>query len=188
MSYYDNNGQWPAQPQNNWEHQASTPVRTGASWTFETRKTAERKPVVDTDISTTGASGPQPQDEFAFSYQFDEVDRAFENLSKSGKTYSMSSRREFNSSPAPGLTKHHGRVNTISGPTRPHSMNAFDEIRNHGPALQNFYSNQRHTSRGSNEAEQVLQAKRRLAAQRERELRNHHTEQQYQRSMPPPDL
>jgi hypothetical protein len=30
-----------------------------------------------------------------------------------------------------------------------------------------------------------MQAKRRMAAQRERELRNLHTEQQYQRSRPP---
>jgi hypothetical protein len=56
----------------------------------------------------------------------------------------------------------------------------------HGPGLQNFYASQRHqSSRGSNEAEQMMQAKRRMAAQRERELRNYHQEQQYNRSRPP---
>jgi len=65
-------------------------------------------------------------------------------------------------------------------------MNVFDEIRNHGgPGPQGFYASQRPTaSRGSNEAEQVMQIKRRMAAQRERDLRNHHMEQQYQRSTP----
>ena len=71
--------------------------------------------------------------------------------------------------------------------SRSHSMNNFDEARGQqGANLHNFYAAQRHqSSRGSNEAEQVMQAKRRMAAQRERELRNLHTEQQYQRSRPP---
>ena len=47
--------------------------------------------------------------------------------------------------------------------------------------LQNFYANQRYQPR-PNEAEQMMQAKRRMAAQRERELRNYHQEQQYNRS------
>ncbi|KAK4136872.1 hypothetical protein BT67DRAFT_439879 [Trichocladium antarcticum] len=52
-----------------------------------------------------------------------------------------------------------------------------------GSNLQTFYASQRHqTSRGSNEAEQMMQAKRRMAAQRERELRNYHQEQQYNRT------
>jgi len=49
-------------------------------------------------------------------------------------------------------------------------------------SLQNFYANQRFAPRPS-EAEQMLQAKRRQAAQRERDLRNYHQEQQYNRSM-----
>ncbi|KOS16864.1 hypothetical protein ESCO_004902 [Escovopsis weberi] len=156
MSYYDN-PQWSSGPvQNNWDHHgAGTPVRAGAS-------------------------GPQPQDEFAFSYQFDDtipdvgngsssssgkVDRAHENLQKSGKGYMMGAR--------------HGRM----GGPRPHSVNNFDDARG-SQSLHNFYAAQRHqSSRGSNEAEQVMQAKRRMAAQRERELRNLHTEQQYQRSV-----
>ncbi|KAH0495942.1 hypothetical protein TgHK011_009465 [Trichoderma gracile] len=142
MSYYDN-PQWSAPAQNNWDHHgASTPVRAGAN-------------------------GPQPQDDFAFSYQFDEVDRAHENLQKSGKGYAMGAR------------------NSRMGGPRAHSVNTFDDSRGPpGANLHNFYAAQRHqSSRGSNEAEQVMQAKRRMAAQRERELRNLHTEQQYQRSV-----
>ncbi|OAA36085.1 hypothetical protein NOR_07691 [Metarhizium rileyi] len=160
MSYYEN-AQWPTPSQNNWEHQqgTSTPTRTGAS-------------------------GPQPQDDFAFSYQFDEVDRAFENLQKSGKGYAMGARRK----PTPKASLRSGapifpdgRVSHGSGP-RPHPMNNnFEGPQGHN--LHNFYASQRHQpSRGSNEAEQVMQAKRRMAAQRERELRNLHTEQQYQRN------
>jgi hypothetical protein len=168
MSYYENNGPWPAQGQGSWDHQASTSsIRSAAA---------------------AGASGPQAQDDFAFSQQFEEVDRAVENISKSTKTYGMPGvgRREYAGSPAPGMVKHHSRMNTISGPApRPHSMNAYDEMRSHGShGLQNFYANQRHnSSRGSNEAEQVMLSKRRMAAQRERELRNHHMEQQYQRTL-----
>ncbi|PHH58795.1 hypothetical protein CDD81_4577 [Ophiocordyceps australis] len=146
MSYYDN-PQWPAPGQNNWEHQGTvTPIRAA------------------------GASGPQPQDDFAFSYQFDEIDRAYENLQKSGKGFPISGR--------------HMRVSHGGGP-RSHSVSNFDDVRsNQGSNLHNFYAAQRHQpSRGNNEAEQVMQAKRRMAAQRERELRNLHTEQQYQRNV-----
>lgn len=69
-------------------------------------------------------------------------------------------------------------------PQRHHSISDFDQIRPHsGSNLQTFYANQRHQPR-PNEAEQMLQAKRRMAAQRERELRNYHQEQQYNRSKP----
>lgn len=62
-----------------------------------------------------------------------------------------------------------------------HSMD-FDPSRSHSASnLQNFYASQRYQGRQS-EAEQVLQAKRRMAAQRERELRNYHQEQQFNRS------
>ncbi|KAF4982956.1 hypothetical protein FZEAL_1526 [Fusarium zealandicum] len=167
MSYYDN-PQWSASPstqQNNWDHQGSTtPVRAGTTGSerFDPDSSLTR--------SSSGASGPQPQDDYAFSYQFDEVDRAYENLQKSGKGYGMGGRHSRASHHTPG--------------PRPHSVNNFDDARSpQGPNLQNFYANQRHQpSRGSNEAEQVMQAKRRMAAQRERELRNLHTEQQYQRT------
>jgi hypothetical protein len=62
-----------------------------------------------------------------------------------------------------------------------HSVD-FDPSRSHSASnLQNFYASQRYQGRQT-EAEQVMQAKRRMAAQRERELRNYHQEQQYNRS------
>jgi len=58
----------------------------------------------------------------------------------------------------------------------------FDPSRSHSASnLQNFYASQRYQGRQT-EAEQAMQAKRRMAAQRERELRNYHQEQQYNRS------
>ena len=48
--------------------------------------------------------------------------------------------------------------------------------------LQNYYATARFAPRQA-EQDQMMQAKRRLAAQRERELRNFHQEQQYNRSM-----
>lgn len=56
-------------------------------------------------------------------------------------------------------------------------------------SIKNFYPNQRYGPRGGYDAEQVQQvqqAKRLMAAQRERELRNQHMEQQFNRSMPGP--
>ena len=89
----------------------------------------------------------------------------------------------------PWLTEYlfHPSTDGRMGGPRAHSVNTFDDSRGPpGANLHNFYAAQRHqSSRGSNEAEQVMQAKRRMAAQRERELRNLHTEQQYQRSRPP---
>ena len=69
-----------------------------------------------------------------------------------------------------------------AGNQRHHSIGDYDQMHSHsGSSLQNFYANQRHQPR-PNEAEQMMQAKRRMAAQRERELRNYHQEQQYNRS------
>ena len=69
--------------------------------------------------------------------------------------------------------------------SRHHSVGDFDPMRSHSAAnLQNFYANQRFQPRHT-EAEQMQQAKRRMAAQRERELRNYHQEQQYHRSANP---
>lgn len=58
----------------------------------------------------------------------------------------------------------------------------FDPARSHsGSNLQNFYATARYQPR-TNDPDQMQQAKRRMAAQRERELRNYHQEQQYNRS------
>lgn len=67
--------------------------------------------------------------------------------------------------------------------SRPQSME-FDSMRSQqgNNNLQNFYGNARYPPRSA-EGDPMHQAKRRMAAQRERELRNYHQEQQYNRSM-----
>ena len=68
-------------------------------------------------------------------------------------------------------------------PGQRHSISEYDLARSHSASnLQNFYASQRYQGRQT-EGEQMMQAKRRMAAQRERELRNYHQEQQYNRSM-----
>ncbi|XXH02640.1 hypothetical protein Hte_009021 [Hypoxylon texense] len=148
---YYGDSQWPgAGPaQSNWEHQTPPPppARSGASSTV-----------------------PREVESIAFAYQFEEVERALDNLVKSGKMYGQPGR--------------HGRVASGHGP-RPHSLEFGDPRAGHpGPNLQNFYAAQRHQpSRGSNEPDPMVAAKRRMAAQRERELRNYHQEQQYNRNV-----
>lgn len=81
-------------------------------------------------------------------------------------------------------TKTNGRCSDprLSGMAQRHSISDYDPLRSQaGSNLQTYYANQRHQAR-PNEAEQMMQAKRRMAAQRERELRNYHQEQQYNRS------
>ncbi|KAI1824368.1 hypothetical protein F4861DRAFT_531013 [Xylaria intraflava] len=151
MAQYYGESQWPGAgqavpPQNTWDHQ-TPPQRS------------------------SGANSVVPREESAaFSHQIEEVERALDNLYKSGKMFVASGR--------------HGRV--ASGHHGPRHSVEFVESRaggHPGPNLQNFYAAQRHqSSRGSNEAEQMMQAKRRMAAQRERELRNYHQEQQYNRN------
>ena len=70
----------------------------------------------------------------------------------------------------------------MGGQQRHHSVSEYDGIRSHSASnAQGFYQNQRYAPR-PNDADQMAQAKRRMAAQRERELRNYHQEQQYHRS------
>lgn len=72
-----------------------------------------------------------------------------------------------------------------AGSQRHHSVSEYDGMRSHsahsGSNVQGYYQNQRYAPR-PNDADQMAQAKRRMAAQRERELRNYHQEQQYHRS------
>jgi hypothetical protein len=69
----------------------------------------------------------------------------------------------------------------MSGPQRHHSVSDYDMRPHSASNLQNFYANQRFAPR-PNENDSMMQAKRRMAAQRERELRNYHQEQQFNRS------
>ncbi|KAI9852577.1 MAG: hypothetical protein M1838_000231 [Thelocarpon superellum] len=161
MSYYDNQS-WPNAPRNQAWEQPPPPPRSGTS------------------------SAVQRDDSTAFSAQFEEVDRAVDNLVKSGKMFGAPGRRD--SMPGvPGGPRAFQEFDARSGgamPPRPHAMaNEYDQIRSHSASnLQNYYANQRYQPR-PNEAEQMMQAKRRMAAQRERELRNYHQEQQYNRTV-----
>ncbi|KAI6251138.1 hypothetical protein HI914_00777 [Erysiphe necator] len=162
MSYYDNQ-RWSTSNSHGWEQQ-TPPTRSGTS------------------------SVVQREDLNAFATQIEEVDRAIDNLMKSGKMFPAPGRRE--SMPVVGgiprqFADHSYDPRLCAAPPRHHSMSDFADARSYSATnLQSYYANQRHyPSRGTNEAEQVMQAKRRMAAQRERELRNYHQEQQYNRSV-----
>ncbi|KAH8594101.1 hypothetical protein B0O99DRAFT_688128 [Bisporella sp. PMI_857] len=162
MSYYDNQ-QWQAGGQASWDQQ-TPPARSGAS------------------------SAVPREDSAAFSTQIEEVDRALDNLVKSGKMgFNLGGRRD--SIPLSGGPPREFQQQfdpRMGGGPRHHSTGSdYGDARSFsGSNLQSFYASQRHQpSRGANEAEQVMQAKRRMAAQRERELRNYHQEQQYNRSV-----
>ncbi|KAF2100404.1 hypothetical protein NA57DRAFT_54494 [Rhizodiscina lignyota] len=133
--------------------------------------------------SRSGAnSAGAHEDIMAFHSQIDEVDRAIDNLVKSGKfPFGMPGRRD--SMPVMGAAPRSGYVEydaRMGGSPRHHSVSDFDGMRPVGN-VQGFYQNQRFGPRG--ETDQMMQAKRRMAAQRERELRNYHQEQQYNRSV-----
>ncbi|EKD12515.1 uncharacterized protein L3040_008160 [Drepanopeziza brunnea f. sp. 'multigermtubi'] len=164
MSYYDNQ-QWSASGAPSWEQQAP-PARSGAS------------------------SAVPREEGAAFLIQIEEVDRAIDNLAKSGKVFpNLSGRRDSMpvSGGPPRQFQEQYDPRMASGPPRHHSVSGDfnnDSRSFSGSNLQSFYASQRHQpSRGANEVEQVMQAKRRMAAQRERELRNYHQEQQYNRSV-----
>ncbi|KAI9719621.1 MAG: hypothetical protein M1812_003392 [Candelaria pacifica] len=160
MSYYEQHPWQVPGRQHSWE-QPPPPSRSGTTSTV------------------------QRDDSSAFSCQIDEVERAIENLVKSGKMFGgVSSRRE--SMPVIGVPRAFPEYDPRMGggmPQRHHSVSEYDPMRSHSASnLQNFYASQRYQSRPS-EAEQMMQAKRRMAAQRERELRNYHQEQQYNRTL-----
>nr|OQO29687.1 hypothetical protein B0A51_02592 [Rachicladosporium sp. CCFEE 5018] len=165
MSFYDPDSSWSNPPrQQSWD-QPPPPSRSGAE-----------------------SSLSQHSDSNAFASQFEEIDRATDNLLKSGKWLpghmqpSMQpGRRE--SIPSPGRNSGFGQDPRMGGgsPSRQHSGSGDESGRPGSAGLQGYYAGQRFPPRQS-EAEQMLQAKRRMAAQREKELRNYHQEQQYNRS------
>lgn len=171
MSFYDNDsGSWTASNrQPSWEHQQVPPSRSG-----------------------NASAVSQQHESNAFASQFEEIDRATDNLLKSGKWFPGQTQGAAGGSVAatPRRESSVGRSYDFSsdprmggGPSRQPSVSEYDGTRPTSAGLQNFYAGQRFPggSRQS-EAEQMLQAKRRMAAQRERELRNYHQEQQYNRS------
>ncbi|KAJ5182582.1 hypothetical protein N7492_000198 [Penicillium capsulatum] len=156
-SYYEPQGwQAPAARQVSWE-QPVPPSRSGSS------------------------SVSQREDSPAFSSQFDEVDRAIDNLVKSGKLWNAPRRDSMPMMMGRPYPEYDPRMGGSS--QRHHSISEFDGSRPHPSGnAQGFYASQRYQGR-PNEVEQMMQAKRRMAAQRERELRNYHQEQQYNRSL-----
>lgn len=169
MSFYDNNaGSWaPPGRQSSWEQQPP-PSR-----------------------SDTGSAMSHHADPNAFASQFEEIDRATDNLMKSGKWFpgQVSSaggvpgtpgRRE--SMTGGGRSFGYDSDPRMGGSSRHQSMSEYETGRPGSAGLQGYYAGQRFPGGRQSEAEQMLQAKRRMAAQRERELRNYHQEQQYNRS------
>ncbi|KAK7617877.1 hypothetical protein IWX50DRAFT_309124 [Phyllosticta citricarpa] len=160
-AYYDSTA-WSAGRQPSWEAPAP-PSRSGTS-------------------STVQRDEPN-----AFLSQLEEVDRAIDNLYKSGKMpfFGVPGVPRRDSMPPMGRAYGGGGDYDPRGMNsqRHHSVSDYDGIRSHSAQnLQGYYANQRFAPR-PNEADQMMQAKRRMAAQRERELRNYHQEQQYNRNI-----
>ncbi|CCX32360.1 Similar to hypothetical protein [Tuber melanosporum Mel28]; acc. no. XP_002835337 [Pyronema omphalodes CBS 100304] len=154
-----------------------------------------------TDMMTRFTAQMKPEDPSAFNSQIDEVDRAVDNLIKSGKMFNPPRRdsmpmmaapvpfgRELHQRPIDvgmiGMSNRQIHASPMAEPymaERPTSVN-----------LQNYYANQRFQQARPpmpqqhsqpSEPETMLQKNRRIAAQRERELRNYHQEQQLNRSL-----
>jgi hypothetical protein len=127
-----------------------------------------------------------------------EVDRALDNLVKSGKFFPGGPRREpMPMVAAPGrqypdygesMRSFHATYSELTSVGQRmhggrHSVSDFDPSRPGSASnMQNFYAQQRYQGPRHDNPDQMMQAKRRMAAQRERELRNYHQEQQYNRS------
>ncbi|KAK7519189.1 hypothetical protein IWZ03DRAFT_359375 [Phyllosticta citriasiana] len=159
-AYYDSTA-WSAGRQPSWEAPAP-PSRSGTSSTV------------------------QREEPNAFLSQIEEVDRAIDNLYKSGKMpfFGVPGVPRRDSMPPMGRAYGGGDYDPRGmNSQRHHSVSDYDGIRSHSAQnLQGYYANQRFAPR-PNEADQMMQAKRRMAAQRERELRNYHQEQQYNRNI-----
>ncbi|KAJ5908275.1 hypothetical protein N7495_000957 [Penicillium taxi] len=151
--------------------QAPTAVARQVSW---------EQPVPPSRSGSSSVS--QREDSPAFSSQFDEVERAIDNLVKSGKLWNAPRRDSMPMMMGRPYPEYDPRMGG-GGPQRHHSISEFEGSRAPPSGnAQGFYASQRYQGR-PNEVEQMMQAKRRMAAQRERELRNYHQEQQYNRSL-----
>ncbi|CAD0039817.1 unnamed protein product [Aureobasidium pullulans] len=162
---------------------------TGA-WPAPGRQSSWEQPAPPSRSGTASASRDESA---AFSSQFEGASKkemavqqeanALEHESgkwMAGGAPQYNSRRES----MPPMMMGRGFNNAEYGPgqTRHHSVSEYDGMRSNSAAgLQGYYASQRFAPR-QNEAEQMMQAKRRMAAQRERELRNYHQEQQYNRN------
>ncbi|KAF2875269.1 hypothetical protein BDV95DRAFT_591981 [Massariosphaeria phaeospora] len=181
MSYY-NDPSWQAPGrQPSWE-QPQPPSRSGTAYSA-----AGTDGGMKNNTSAGASSTVNREEVFAFASQFEEVERAVENLAKSGAAKGFgfppaAGRRDsmpvIAPRPYPDFDPRMG-----GGPQRHHSVSEYDGMRSHSASnVQGYYQNQRYAPR-PNDADQMAQAKRRMAAQRERELRNYHQEQQYHRNV-----
>ncbi|KKZ64338.1 hypothetical protein EMCG_09680 [[Emmonsia] crescens] len=149
-------------------------------WQAPMRQTSWDQPAPPSRSGTSSTS--QRDDAAAFSSQFDEeVDRAIDNLVKSGKLFNAIPRRD--SVPLminrPYADYDPRMMSAI--PQRHNSISDYESLRPHSASnVQGFYAAQRYQGR-PNEVEQMMQAKRRMAAQREGELRKYHHQQQIHR-------
>ncbi|QSS65885.1 hypothetical protein I7I51_06736 [Histoplasma capsulatum] len=146
------------------------------SWQAPLRQTSWEQPAPPSRSGTSSTS--QRDDAAAFSSQFDEVDRAIDNLVKSGKLFNAIPRRDsvplMMSRPYPDYDP---RMMNVM-PQRHSAIGDYESLRPHSASnVQGFYAAQRYQGR-PNEVEQMMQAKRRMAAQREGELRKYHHQQQ----------
>ncbi|KAG0634933.1 hypothetical protein HOY80DRAFT_1012232 [Tuber brumale] len=177
MSYYESQTSWQNQSNRpNWDQRAagSTPVQTH----FPRSHASD-----PSDLTVRYTASMKPEDPSAFGSQLDEVDRAVDNLVKSGKMFAPQRRDSLPVMGPRGFPVEHDTRMVAPMPSRHYSVQEFDVMRSQSAAnLQNFYATQRFQPRPT-EAEQMMQAKRRLAAQRERDLRNYHQEQQYNRTL-----
>jgi len=151
------------------------------AWSAPARSTSWEQPPAP---SRSGNSSTVNREESnAFMSQFEEVDRAIDNLVKSGKMpFGMVPGRRESMPPVAGRS-YVDYDPRMTGGSRHHSVSDFDGMRpNSASHVQGYYASQRFQPRGP-EADQMAQAKRRMAAQRERELRNYHQEQQYNRNL-----
>ncbi|EGC44882.1 conserved hypothetical protein [Histoplasma capsulatum var. duboisii H88] len=149
------------------------------SWQAPLRQTSWEQPAPPSRSGTSSTS--QRDDAAAFSSQFDEVDRAIDNLVKSGKLFNAIPRRDsvplMMSRPYPDYDP---RMMNVM-PQRHSAIGDYESLRPHSASnVQGFYAAQRYQGR-PNEVEQMMQAKRRMAAQREGELRKYHHQQQIHR-------
>ncbi|KAL1588601.1 hypothetical protein WHR41_02407 [Cladosporium halotolerans] len=148
MAFYDNDSTWSAQSRQPSFEQQPPPSRSGAA-----------------------SAMSQQTESNAFALQFEEIERATDNLMKSG-----------NWLPSHLQAGRRGSAHTSASSRNLSVGGDLDAGRPGSAGLQGFYAGQRFPAQNRHsEAEQMLQAKRRMAAQRERELRNYHQEQQYNR-------